>query len=138
MMVWIMIPIIMIDLKYMIIPDALSLPLLWLGIIFSLSGGVVELDISIMGVIFNYLVLWALYWAFRLLLKKEAIGYGDFKLFAALGAFFGINAFGHLLLVAGLCGLILALISMSVKQSSKAPFAPSLCISGMVYMFLFI
>ena len=82
----------------MLLPDQLTLPLLWGGLLFNLAGGFVPLADGVVGAMAGYLVLWSLYWAFKLLTGKEGMGYGDFKLLAALGAWLGWQALPWILL----------------------------------------
>lgn len=95
-----------IDAQTQLLPDALTLPLLWLGLLCNLSDSIVPLESAVIGAMAGYLSLWSLYWLFRILTGKEALGRGDFKLLAALGAWLGWQALPNLVLVAALSGLV--------------------------------
>lgn len=95
-----------IDAQTLLLPDAMTLPLLWLGLLCNLNAGFVSLESAVMGAMAGYLSLWLLYWAFKRLTGKEALGQGDFKLLAALGAWLGWQALPNVVLVAALSGLL--------------------------------
>ncbi|MCL4166255.1 UNVERIFIED_CONTAM: hypothetical protein GTU68_015965, partial [Idotea baltica] len=78
-----------IDFDTQLLPDDITLPLLWLGLLFNLNNGFVDLQSAVIGAVIGYLILWSVYWAFKLVTGKEGMGYGDFKLLAAIGAWFG-------------------------------------------------
>nr|WP_113865040.1 A24 family peptidase [Brenneria salicis]NMN91008.1 general secretion pathway protein O [Brenneria salicis ATCC 15712 = DSM 30166]RBP66502.1 type 4 prepilin peptidase 1 [Brenneria salicis ATCC 15712 = DSM 30166]RLM32046.1 prepilin peptidase [Brenneria salicis ATCC 15712 = DSM 30166] len=122
-----------IDMKTWLLPDALTLPLLWLGLMFNLSGTFVSLDDAVIGAIAGYLSLWLLYWGFILLTGKDALGYGDFKLLAALGGWLGWRALPNLMLIAALSGLIATLAWRWVrrkKTDQPLAFGPWLAVGG--------
>lgn len=106
-----------IDYRTHLLPDTLTLPLLWLGLLFNLSDGYVSLEQAVMGAILGYLCLWSLYWLFRWIANKETLGYGDFKLLAALGAWMGWQAIPQILLVAAGSGLIVILLLRYLTQT---------------------
>ena len=81
-----------IDIDTQLLPDDITLPLLWAGLLLNLVGGFVPLQDAVIGAMAGYLLLWSIYWLFKLLTGKEGMGYGDFKLLAALGAWFGWQA----------------------------------------------
>ncbi|MCV9879519.1 prepilin peptidase [Brenneria izbisi] len=122
-----------IDMNTWLLPDALTLPLLWLGLMFNLSGTFVSLDDAVIGAIAGYLSLWLLYWGFKLLTGKDALGYGDFKLLAALGGWLGWRALPNLVLIAALSGLIATLAWRWVrrkKADQPLAFGPWLAVGG--------
>ncbi|WP_341661928.1 A24 family peptidase [Vibrio sp.] len=125
-----------IDLDTMLLPDQLTLPLVWSGIALSLLGiSPVSLQDSVIGAITGYLCLWSVYWAFKLITGKEGMGYGDFKLLSALGAWLGWQYLPIIVLLSSLVGLILGLIQLSLKKQGidKAfPFGPYLAIAGWI------
>ena len=88
----------------MLLPDAITLPLLWIGLLWSASGGFVPLTDAVWGAAVGYLSLWPVYWAYKLATGKEGFGYGDFKLLAALGAWFGWQAILPVVLLSAVVG----------------------------------
>lgn len=134
---WVLIALTFIDFDTMLLPDQLTLPLLWLGLLVNLSGTFSTLNDAILGAVFGYLSLWSIYWLFKLLTGKEGMGYGDFKLLAALGAWFGWQALPLIILLSSFAGAIIgiAVIAMSKdKQSRPLPFGPYLAIAGWLYL----
>ncbi|MDR9828460.1 A24 family peptidase [Vibrio sp. FNV 38] len=127
-----------IDLDTMLLPDQLTLPLMWTGIALSLFEiSPVSLQDSIIGAMAGYLSLWSVYWGFKLVTGKEGMGYGDFKLLAALGAWLGWQALPMIILLSSLVGLVFGLIQLRLKKQGieKAfPFGPYLAIAGWVAM----
>ncbi|KAA3666297.1 A24 family peptidase [Pectobacterium carotovorum] len=122
-----------IDIKTLLLPDVLTLSLLWMGLLFNLSGTFVSLNDAVVGAMAGYLSLWLLYWAFKYVTGKEALGYGDFKLLAALGAWLGWQALPNLVLVAALSGLVVTLIWRGLRKEDTAKplaFGPWLAIGG--------
>ena len=130
---WILVAATMIDYDTMLLPDQLTLPLLWLGLIINLSLGYTPLDAAIIGAVAGYLLLWTTYWGFKLITGKEGMGYGDFKLLAALGAWLGWQMLPAILLIASVSGLAWALIQMLLKNMRREdpmPFGPYLAVAG--------
>ncbi|TDR76746.1 prepilin peptidase [Paludibacterium purpuratum] len=124
-----------IDLETGLLPDNLTLPLLWGGLLFNLHGQRVPLDEAVLGAVAGYGVLWGLYWLHRLASGREGLGYGDFKLLAAIGAWLGWRALPPLLLMSSLTGLCVAGILMLFGRMSRRdalPFGPFLALSGWV------
>lgn len=123
-----------IDLDTMLLPDQLTLPLLWAGIFLSLLNiSPVSLQDAVIGAIAGYLALWSVYWAFKLTTGKEGMGYGDFKLLAALGAWLGWQQLPLIILLSSLVGLVFGIIQLRLKKQGidKAfPFGPYLAIAG--------
>lgn len=122
-----------IDAQTQLLPDRLTLPLLWAGLLFNLSDTFVPLAEAVVGAMAGYLSLWSVYWVFRLLTAKEALGYGDFKLLAALGAWLGWQALPQTLLLASASGLVWTLLQRLVsRQSLQQPlaFGPWLALAG--------
>lgn len=132
---WTLIALSLIDYDHQLLPDQLTLPLLWLGLIFNLNASFTTLESAVMGAIFGYLSLWSVYWAFKLTTGKEGMGYGDFKLLAALGAWLGHD---YLLLIVLLSSLVGAgvgiyLVSSKKQDSQKPiPFGPYLACAGFI------
>lgn len=126
-----------IDLKHCMLPDALTLPLVWLGLLLNTQGIFVSANTAIIGAIVGYISFWMLYWLFKLIRKKEALGYGDMKLFAALGAWFGWQALPFITLIACALTLLYALSMTLFKRASLhacIPFGPPLIIAGVLYL----
>ena len=135
LLTWVLVALTFIDLDKMLLPDQLTLPLLWGGLLFNLSGGFAPLADAVIGAMAGYLVLWSLYWAFKLLTGKEGIGYGDFKLLAALGAWLGWQALPIILLLSSLVGAIIGISLIALRkhhQGNPIPFGPYLAIAGWI------
>lgn len=126
-----------IDLDAMLLPDDITLPLLWAGLLFNLQGGFTDLQSAFIGAVVGYGLLWAAYWLFKLATGKEGMGYGDFKLLAALGAWFGWQALPPLLVISGVTGSIIGFALMTAKNnlSGKISFGPYLALGGIVTLF---
>jgi leader peptidase (prepilin peptidase)/N-methyltransferase len=132
---WILIALTLIDLHKQLLPDNLTLPLLWLGIFCSLFGLFTDLKSSIIGAIAGYLVLWSVYQLFKLLTKKEGMGFGDFKLLAALGAWAGYSYLPQIILMSSVVGSVAGitmLITGKTKQQQPIPFGPYLAVAGWI------
>ena len=127
-----------IDLDTMLLPDDITLPLCWIGLLFNAAGGFTDLHSAVIGAVTGYLLLWSAYWLFKLATGKEGMGYGDFKLLAALGAWFGWQALPVLLVVAGITGSVIGfglILSRNNNAESKIPFGPYLALGGIVTLF---
>ena len=122
----------------MLLPDQLTLPLLWLGLIVnSTGGGFTSLSSAVWGAIVGYLVLWSIYWLFKLITGKEGMGYGDFKLLAALGAWLGWQSLPAIVLVSSVAGVLYALTMGLFSKGARdnpIPFGPYLALAGWVCM----
>ncbi len=131
---WAIITLAFIDFDTQLLPDQITLPLLWLGLIVNLaSGGFIDLSSAVVGAIAGYLALWSIYWAFKLITGKEGMGYGDFKLLAALGAWFGWQALPVLVLISSVVGIALGGTLMLIRRNrDPIPFGPYLAIAGWV------
>jgi len=132
-MTWILLAATLIDHDTMLLPDQLTLPLLWLGLLVNLATGFTPLSSAVIGAVAGYLLLWSTYWAFRLLTGKEGMGYGDFKLLAALGAWLGWQMLPAILLIASVTGLLHAIVRMlsrTMRRSDPMPFGPYLAAAG--------
>ncbi|WON76406.1 A24 family peptidase [Serratia sp. UGAL515B_01] len=128
-----------IDLRTQLLPDALTLPLLWIGLFFNLQGHFVDLEEATVGAMAGYLCLWALFWLFKLATEKDALGYGDFKLLAALGAWLGWQALPQVVLLAASCGLVFTLVQRVVTRKSfdqPLAFGPWLALGGVACMLM--
>ncbi len=124
-----------IDFDTQILPDDISLPLLWLGLIVNLIGGFVPIESALIGAITGYLFLWTLYWVFKLATGKEGMGYGDFKLLALLGAWMGWQMLPLIVLLSSLVGAVAGISLILFKNHGRQqaiPFGPYLAIAGYV------
>ena len=135
-----LIAMIFIDVDTQLLPDQLTLPLMWGGIVFHLAAyllqadwGITTLVDSLLGAIVGYLSLWSIFQLFKLVTGKEGMGYGDFKLLAALGAWLGIGVLPIIIIMSALVGLIFAII-MKVAKNQPMPFGPYLAISGWIVL----
>jgi leader peptidase (prepilin peptidase) / N-methyltransferase len=137
---WFLVALTFIDIDTLYLPDNLTLPLLWLGLIVSLCGGMqtdasfpVDLRSSVIGAVAGYLSLWSVYQLFRLATGKEGMGYGDFKLLSALGAWLGWQLLLPLVLVAAAAGAVVGVILLAIQGRNRATpvaFGPYLAASG--------
>ena len=133
--VWVMLALTFIDLDTQLLPDDLTLPLLWLGLIANTFGVFTDLRSAVLGAVGGYMILWTVYWAFRLIAKKEGMGFGDFKLLAAIGAWTGWQVLPvAIILSAGLGAVIGSLVLWLSKQGkdTRIPFGPYLALGGIV------
>ena len=122
-----------IDADTQYLPDSLTLPLIWLGLLFNLNGTFVPLKSAVLGAVFGYMSLWLLCFIYKLLTGKIGMGNGDFKLLAALGAWLGVGILPVLVFMAALIGLIGAIIGRVAKGQYFA-FGPSLAIAGWIIL----
>ena len=139
---WSLIALAGIDLDHQILPDVITLPLLWLGIAFAVAGGddgrylvLPDLRSAVIGAIAGYLSLWCVYHAFRLATGKEGMGYGDFKLLAALGAWLGWQALPLVILLSALVGAVTGIALIVIRGRDRQlpiPFGPYLAAAGFV------
>ncbi|QBF28498.1 prepilin peptidase [Pseudomonas tructae] len=125
----------MIDIEHHLLPDALVLPLLWLGLIVNAFELFVPLEDALWGTVAGYLSLWSVFWVFKLITGKEGMGYGDFKLLALLGAWGGWQILPLTLLLSSLLGAVIGLIMLRLQRkqaSTPIPFGPYLAIAGWI------
>lgn len=125
----------MIDWDTTLLPDDITLPLLWGGLIVAgLQWNSTSLNAALWGAVAGYLSLWLIYWAFKLVTGKEGMGYGDFKLFAALGAWFGWSALVPIILMASVIGAVIGIamkFSSGLREGGYVPFGPFLACAGL-------
>ena len=127
-----------IDFDTQLLPDDITLPLLWLGLLFNLNAGFTDLKSAVIGAAVGYLILWSVYWLFKLATGKEGMGYGDFKLLAAIGAWFGWQLIPAVILLSSVlgAGIGIALILLRGKTGNTAiPFGPFLALGGIAALF---
>jgi leader peptidase (prepilin peptidase)/N-methyltransferase len=132
---WAMVALTFIDLDTTLLPDDITLPLVWLGLLLNIRGTYVPLETAVIGAVAGYLALWSVYWAFKLLTGKEGMGYGDFKLLGAIGAFLGWKVLPLVILLSSFVGAAIG-ISMIVfarhNRQVPIPFGPYLAIAGVI------
>lgn len=125
-----------IDARTQLLPDQLTLPLLWLGLLLSLLPLFVDPASAIIGAAIGYLSLWSVFWLFKLATGKEGMGYGDFKLLAALGAWMGAFSLLPIILLSSLVGAIIGGIVLAVRgqgRNTPIPFGPFIAVAGWVW-----
>lgn len=135
LLTWGLLAMSMIDVDHQLLPDALVLPLLWLGLIVNHFGLFTNLGDALWGAVFGYLSLWSVYWLFKLVTGKEGMGYGDFKLLAMLGAWGGWQVLPLTILLSSLVGAVLGVIMLRLRNaetSTPIPFGPYLAIAGWI------
>ncbi|SDR78087.1 type 4 prepilin peptidase 1 Aspartic peptidase. MEROPS family A24A [Halopseudomonas xinjiangensis] len=135
LLTWALVTLSLIDADTQLLPDAIVLPMLWLGLIVSSFGLFTDLNTALAGAVFGYLSLWSVYWLFKLVTGKEGMGYGDFKLLAMIGAWGGWQVLPLTILLSSLVGAILGIIILKSRGDSNAtplPFGPYLAIAGWI------
>jgi len=136
--VWLMIAATGIDFDTQLLPDSITLPLLWLGLLVNLIGGPVDLRSAVIGAIAGYLFLWSVYWMFRLVTGKEGMGYGDFKLLAAIGAWTGWQMLPLVVLLSSAIGAVVGISLIVFHKHGREvpiPFGPYLAGAGLIALF---
>ncbi len=127
-----------IDLDTFLLPDDIVLPLLWLGLLFNLNTGFTDLQSAVIGAMAGYMILWLVFWLFKLIRGKEGMGYGDFKLLAAIGAWFGWQMLPAVILLSSVVGSLIGIYFMLFKGKNKdyaIPFGPYLALGGIAALF---
>ncbi len=135
---WAVIALAFIDLDTFYLPDDITLPLIWLGLLANMGGAFVDLQTAVIGAIAGYLSLWSVYWAFKLATGKEGMGYGDFKLLAAIGAWLGWKMLPVVILLASFAGAVVGISLMVFARHGRnvpIPFGPYLVLGGLIAMF---
>lgn len=128
----------LIDWDTTVLPDALTLPLLWAGLLAAALGWTIPLATAVWGAVAGYLSLWSVYWLFKLTTGKEGMGFGDFKLLAALGAWLGWQMIVPMLLLASVIGAVVGIgmkLAATLREGRYVPFGPFLAGAGLVVMF---
>jgi leader peptidase (prepilin peptidase) / N-methyltransferase len=134
-LIWALIALTFIDFDTQYLPDAITLPLLWLGLGVNLWHTFTDLPSSVIGAMVGYGSLWSVYQGFKLLTGKEGMGYGDFKLLAALGAWLGWQALPLIIILSSLVGSLVGITLMILKRADrdlKIPFGPYLAVAGSI------
>ncbi len=126
-----------IDFDHQYLPDNLILPFIWLGLLLNLFNLYTDINSAVIGAIAGYLILWTIYQLFKLVTKKEGMGYGDFKLLALFGAWFGWQSLGAIIILSSVAGAVIGISLILFKNQSlskKIPFGPYLAIAGWIFM----
>lgn len=137
-LIWCLIALAFIDFDTQLLPDSITLPLLWLGLLFNLFGTFADLPSAVTGAMGGYLSLWIVYWGFKLATGKEGMGYGDFKLLAALGAWLGWQMLPLTILLSSLVGAVVGIgLILLAKRGRQVPipFGPYLAAAGLLAFF---
>ncbi len=132
---WCLIVLTVIDIDTQLLPDSITLPLIWAGLILSHLGFLTSLPEALWGAVFGYLSLWSVYWVFKIVTGKEGMGHGDFKLLAALGAWLGWQMLPLVIMLSTVVGSVLGISYIIVKGRDKnipIPFGPYLAIAGWI------
>ncbi len=135
---WILLILTVIDIDHQLLPDQLTLPLIWLGLLFNSITGSIPLQDAVWGAVAGYLSLWSVFWVFKLLTGKEGMGYGDFKLLAALGAWLGWQFLPLIILLSSVVGAVFGGAVLMLKRSDSStpmPFGPYLAGAGWIALF---
>jgi leader peptidase (prepilin peptidase)/N-methyltransferase len=135
---WAMIALAFIDLDTFYLPDSITLPLLWAGLLFNAGGTFTDLHSAVIGAAAGYLALWAVFWTFKLATGKEGMGYGDFKLLAAIGAWLGWKMLPLTILTSSLVGAAVGIgliVFAKHAREKPIPFGPYLAAAGLISMF---
>jgi len=137
LLTWTLITLTMIDFDHQLLPDDMTLPLLWLGISINLFNVFTDINSSVLGAIFGYGILWLVYITFKIVTGKEGMGHGDFKLLAALGAWFGWQSLPLIIILSSVVGAVIGISLILFKSHSRntqIPFGPYLAVAGWVYL----
>lgn len=132
---WCLIALAGIDIDTQLLPDDLTVPLLWGGLLFNLVTETIPLYDAVIGAMAGYLLLWSIYWLFKLATGKEGMGYGDFKLLAALGAWLGWQSIPLIILISSAVGAVIGIAILSLKRFGRdqpLPFGPYLSAAGWI------
>ena len=135
LLTWTLIALSMIDFDHQLLPDNVTLPVLWLGLTFNLAGVYTNLASAVIGAIAGYLSLWSVFWLFKMLTGKEGMGYGDFKLLALFGAWLGWQYLPQIILLSSIVGAIVGIAMIIIRGRDKnipIPFGPYLAVAGWI------
>ena len=136
--VWAMIALAFIDLDTQLLPDDITLPLLWAGLLVNLGDGFTDIRSAIIGAVSGFLALWSVYWCFKIVTGKEGMGYGDFKLLAVIGAWFGWKMLPLVILISSLVGAVVGIgliVITKHRRNVPIPFGPYLVGGGLIALF---
>ena len=138
LLVWALLALTAIDFDTQLLPDDITLPLLWIGLLLNSFGAFTDLHSAVLGAVFGYLSLWSVYWLFKLVTGKEGMGYGDFKLLAALGAWLGWQMLPLIILSSSFVGAavgIALIVAAKHGRNIPIPFGPYLAGGGLIALF---
>lgn len=138
LLVWSLITLSVIDIHHKLLPDTLTLPFLWLGLFFNTYQTFTTPTSAILGALCGYLSLWSVYWVFKLITGKEGMGYGDFKLMALMGAWFGWQSLLFILFFSSMLGALFGISLILFKGSDRhtaIPFGPFIAIAGLIALY---
>lgn len=137
-LIWALIASSAIDFDTQLLPDSITLPLLWLGLILNLNSTYIDLPSAVIGAVAGYLALWSVFWLFKLATGKDGMGYGDFKLLAALGAWMGWQMLPVIILLSSVVGAFVGIVLIVATRRGKnipIPFGPYLAAAGAIALF---
>jgi leader peptidase (prepilin peptidase)/N-methyltransferase len=138
LLIWTLLALTAIDFDTQLLPDDITLPLLWAGLLFNLFGVFTNLPNAVLGAVIGYLALWIVYWLFKFATGKEGMGYGDFKLLAALGAWLGWQMLPLIILLSSLVGAVVGItliVALKHGRNIPIPFGPYLAGGGLIALF---
>jgi leader peptidase (prepilin peptidase)/N-methyltransferase len=138
LLIWALISLTAIDFDTQFLPDDITLPLIWIGLLFNLNGVYTSLSDAVLGAVFGYLALWCVFWLFKLITGKEGMGYGDFKLLAALGAWLGWQMLPLIIILSSLVGAVVGItliVALKHGRNVPIPFGPYLAGGGLIALF---
>ncbi len=138
LLIWALLALTAIDFDTQLLPDDITLPLLWAGLLFNAFGTYTDLRSAVLGAVFGYLALWSVYWLFKFATGKEGMGYGDFKLLAALGAWMGWQMLPLIILSSSLVGTLVGITLIVAAKHGRnipIPFGPYLAGGGLIALF---
>ncbi|MFA6970265.1 MAG: A24 family peptidase [Gallionella sp.] len=138
LLIWALIALTAIDFDTQLLPDDITQPLIWTGLLFNLYGAFTTLHDAFLGAVLGYLALWSVYWLFKLITGKEGMGYGDFKLLAALGAWLGWQLLPLIIVLSSLVGAIVGvtlIVAVKHGRDIPIPFGPYLAGGGLIALF---
>lgn len=138
LLIWALLTLTVIDFDTQLLPDDITLPLIWTGLLFNLYDAFTTLHDAFLGAVLGYLALWSVYWLFKLVTGKEGMGYGDFKLLAALGAWLGWQLLPLIIILSSLVGAVVGItLIVAVKHGRDIPipFGPYLAGGGLIALF---
>ena len=136
--VWALVALTFIDIDTQLLPDDITLPLVWAGLLANFFGAYVDLASAVIGAVAGYMVLWLVYWGFRLIAKKEGMGYGDFKLLAAIGAWTGWQVLPFVIVISAGVGAVIGTVMLVLSRrgmDTRIPFGPYLALGGIAALF---
>ncbi len=135
---WALIALTFIDADTQLLPDQITQPLIWIGLLVNLSGLFTDIQSALIGAVMGYLTLWSVYWLFKLVTGKEGMGYGDFKLLAAIGAWLGWSMLPVVILLSSFVGAIVGISLIAFARHARGqpiPFGPYLAGGGVIALF---